>query len=153
MTFKDPVASPVNGLVLSEEAFFFERSLDLLSVIGLDGYFKRINPVFTQTLGYSEAELLASPFLDFVHPDDHFATLAEMEKVKTGIPTLNFENRYRTKDGCYRWLGWTASPQIVRGVIYCVARDMTQQKEAEAALQQPCGRMKTVCGWRSPLPN
>ncbi|MGF2035853.1 MAG: EAL domain-containing protein [Nostoc sp. CmiVER01] len=136
MTSKDPVASPVNGLVLSEEAFFFERSLDLLSVVGLDGYFKRINPAFTQTLGYSEAELLASPFLDFVHPDDHFATLAEMEKVKTGIPTLNFENRYRTKDGRYRWLGWTASPQIARGVIYCVAREMTQQKEVEAALQR-----------------
>ncbi|HYX16821.1 MAG TPA: EAL domain-containing protein [Nostoc sp.] len=136
MTSKDPVASPVNGLVLSEEAFFFERSLDLLSVIGLDGYFKRINPAFTQTLGHSEAELLANPFLDFVHPDDHFATLAEMEKVKTGIPTLNFENRYRTKDGCYRWLGWTASPQIVRGLIYCVARDMTQQKETETALKR-----------------
>ncbi|MBD2730319.1 PAS domain S-box protein [Nostoc sp. FACHB-892] len=136
MTSKDPVALPVNGLVLSEEAFFFERSLDLLSVIGLDGYFKRINPAFTQTLGHSEAELLASPFLDFVHPDDHFATLSEMEKVKTGIPTLNFENRYRTKDGCYRWLGWTASPQIARGLIYCVARDMTQQKETEAALQR-----------------
>ncbi|MCC5650279.1 EAL domain-containing protein [Nostoc sp. XA013] len=136
MTSKDPVASPVNGLVLSEEAFFFERSLDLLSVVGLDGYFKRINPAFTQTLGHSEAELLASPFLNFVHPDDHFATLAEMEKVKTGMPTLNFENRYRTKDGCYRWLGWTASPQIVRGLIYCVARDMTQQKETEAALQR-----------------
>ncbi|BBD66103.1 hypothetical protein NIES4072_02180 [Nostoc commune NIES-4072] len=136
MTSKNSVASPVNGLVLSEEAFFFERSLDLLSVIGLDGYFKRINPAFTQTLGHSEAELLASPFLDFVHPDDHFATLAEMEKVKTGIPTLNFENRYRTKDGCYRWLRWTASPQIVGGLIYCVARDMTQQKEAEAALQR-----------------
>ncbi|MBD2245476.1 EAL domain-containing protein [Nostoc sp. FACHB-888] len=136
MTSKDPVASPVNGLVLSEEAFFFERSLDLLSVIGLDGYFKRINPAFTQTLGYSEAELLASPFLDFVHPDDHSATLAEMEKVKIGIPTLNFENRYRTKNGCYRWLGWTASPQIFWGLLYCVARDMTQQKETEAALQR-----------------
>lgn len=136
MTSEDSVASPVNGLVLSEEAFFFERSLDLLSVIGLDGYFKRINPAFTQTLGHSEAELLASPFLDFVHPDDHFATLAEMEKVRTGIPTLNFENRYRTKDGCYRWLGWTASPQIVRGLIYCVARDMTQQKETEATLKR-----------------
>ncbi|MBC1221346.1 PAS domain S-box protein [Nostoc sp. UCD121] len=124
------VASP------SEEAFFFERSLDLLSVIGLDGYFKRINSVFTQTLGYSEAEFLASPFLDFVHPDDHSATLREMEKLNTGVPTLYFENRYRTKNGSYRWLAWTASPQIDRGVMYCVARDMTQQKETEAALQR-----------------
>lgn len=121
---------------VSEEAFFFARSLDLLSVISLDGYFKRVNSVFTQTLGYSEAEFLAHPFLDFVHPDDHCATLAEMEKLNTGVPTLYFENRYRTKDGCYRWLAWTASPQIDRGVMYCVARDMTQQKQTEAALRE-----------------
>ncbi|QIR36460.1 PAS domain S-box protein [Tolypothrix sp. PCC 7910] len=120
----------------SEEAFFFERSLDLLSVIGMDGYFKRINPAFTQILGYSKAELLASPFLDFVHPDDHSVTLAEMEKLKTGAPTLNFENRYRTKDSCYRWLSWTGSPQIDRGVMYCVARDITDQKDTEAALER-----------------
>ncbi|GAB1541468.1 hypothetical protein NUACC21_41390 [Scytonema sp. NUACC21] len=131
-----PVASSVNQLVLSEEAFFFERSLDLLSVISLDGYFKRINPVFTQILGYSEAELLANPFLSFVHPDDYSATLAEMEKLNAGIPTLNFENRYRTKDGCYRWLAWTGSPQLDRGVMYCIARDKTEQKKTQAALQR-----------------
>jgi diguanylate cyclase (GGDEF)-like protein/PAS domain S-box-containing protein len=136
MTFEDPVASIVNKLVLSEEAFFFERSLDLLSVIGLDGYFKRINPMFTQILGYSQAELLASPFLDFVHPDDHSITLAEVEKVKAGAPTLNFQNRYRTKDGYYRWLAWTASPQLDRGLMYCVARDITEQKQTQAALQR-----------------
>lgn len=119
----------------SEAAFFFERSLDLLAVIGMDGYFKRINPAFTQILGYSKAELLASPFLDFVHPDDHSVTLAEMEKLKAGAPTLNFENRYRTKDSCYRWLSWTGSPQIDRGVMYCVARDITDQKDTEAALE------------------
>jgi PAS domain S-box-containing protein len=119
----------------SEAAFFFERSLDLLSVVGLDGYFQRVNPAFTQTLGHSAAEFLALPFLDFVHPDDHPATLAEMEKLKAGQPTLNFENRYRTQDGRYRWLEWTASPQIDRGVIYCVARDITQQKETEVALE------------------
>ncbi|MBD2212414.1 PAS domain S-box protein [Nostoc linckia FACHB-104] len=120
----------------SEAAFFFERSLDLLSVIGMDGYFKRINPAFTQILGYSKAELLASPFLDFVHPDDHSVTLAEMEKLKAGAPTLNFENRYRTKDGRYRWWEWTASPAIDQDVIYCVARDITEQKDTEAALER-----------------
>ncbi|HEY9880058.1 MAG TPA: PAS domain S-box protein [Leptolyngbyaceae cyanobacterium] len=120
---------------VSEEAFFFAQSLDLLSVIGIDGYFKRVNPAFTQTLGYSEAELLASPFLDFVHPDDHPVTLAEMEKLTLGLPTLNFENRYLTKDGRCRWLAWTASPQVNRGVMYCVARDITQQKQTEAERQ------------------
>ncbi|MBD2435663.1 PAS domain S-box protein [Nostoc sp. FACHB-110] len=119
----------------SEEAFFFERSLDLLSVVGIDGYFKRANPAFTKILGYCTTELLGSPFLNFVHPDDHTITLAEMEKLKAGMPTLNFENRYRTKEGSYRWLSWTASPQLDQGVIYCVARDMTRQKETEKALE------------------
>ncbi|BCL34027.1 PAS domain-containing hybrid sensor histidine kinase/response regulator [Nostoc sp. MS1] len=135
MTSEDPVASSVNKLVLSEEAFFFERSLDLLTVIGLDSHFKRFNPAFIQTLGHSPAELLAHPFLDFVHPEDHAATLAEMEKLKAGAPTLYFENRYRTQAGYYRWLAWTASPQIDQGVIYCVARDVTGQKETESALR------------------
>lgn len=121
--------------LVSEEAFFFQRSLDLLSVIGSDGYFKRINPMFTQTLGYSEAEFLARPFLDFVHPDDHPATLAEMEKLNTGVPTLHFENRYQTKEGSYRWLSWTASPRLEQEMIYCVARDVTQQKQWEVTLR------------------
>ncbi|BAY36890.1 PAS/PAC sensor hybrid histidine kinase [Nostoc sp. NIES-2111] len=135
MTFEDPVAAPVNKLVLSEEAFFFERSLDMLTVIGLDSHFKRFNPVFIKTLGHSPAELLAHPFIDFVHPDDHTATLAEMEKLKAGAPTLYFENRYRTQDGRYLWLAWTASPQLDQGVIYCVARDVTGQKQMESALR------------------
>ncbi|BAY90590.1 MULTISPECIES: PAS domain-containing hybrid sensor histidine kinase/response regulator [unclassified Tolypothrix] len=127
---------PDNSASVFEAAFFFERSLDLLAVIGMDGYFKRINPAFTQILGYSTAEFLASPFINFVHPDDHSVTLAEMEKLKAGAPILNFENRYRTKDSRYRWLEWTGSPQIDQDVIYCVARDITQQKETEAALER-----------------
>ncbi|AUT04538.1 histidine kinase [Nostoc sp. CENA543] len=110
--------------------------LDLLSVIGWDGYFKRINPLFTQIFGHSQTEFLSSAFLDFVHPDDYFATLAEMERLKAGTLTRKFENRYRTISGDYRWLEWTASPQIDKGVIYCVARDLTQQKETEAALKR-----------------
>uniref|UniRef100_B8HRH4 histidine kinase n=1 Tax=Cyanothece sp. (strain PCC 7425 / ATCC 29141) TaxID=395961 RepID=B8HRH4_CYAP4 len=135
MTAEGPFTSPVHQSSLAEEAFFFDLSLDLLAVVGLDGYFKRINPMFSQTLGYSATELLTSPFLDFVHPDDRAATLAEMEQLKGGTPTLAFENRYLTREGDYRWLSWTASPQLDRAVIYCVARDVTQQKQTEIALR------------------
>ena len=128
---------------VSEANFFFEQSLDLLSVLGLDGYFRRVNPAFTRVLGYSEVEFLNRPFLDFVHPEDHARTLAEMEKSITGLPTLHFENRYRARNGSYHWLSWTASPLLEKGLIYCVARDVTQQKQAdldrqtlEAALHQ-----------------
>ncbi|HEY9735932.1 MAG TPA: ATP-binding protein [Trichocoleus sp.] len=117
---------------VSEEACFFFSSLDLMAVINFDGDFKRVNPAFIRALGYSEADLVNSPFLPLVHPDDRPATLAEVEKLHAGVPTLYFENRYQTKAGDYRWLGWTASPRVDRGVIYCIARDMTQQKQAEA---------------------
>jgi len=121
--------------LIAESAFFFERSLDLLAVIDLNGYFRRVNNQFSETLGYSEAELLSRPFVEFVHPGDRPATIAELEALREGSPTFQFENRYRTKDGSYRYLAWTASPQPERGVIYGIARDVTQQKEMEAALQ------------------
>jgi PAS domain S-box-containing protein len=130
MPLEDAGLSPDES-VLSEETFFFEQSLDLLSVISLEGYFKRVNPMFTPVLGYSSTELLDHPFLQFVHPDDRPTTLEEMEKLRAGNPTLHFENRYRAKDGSYYWLSWTASPQLDRRVIYCVARDVTLQKRAE----------------------
>jgi PAS domain S-box-containing protein len=120
---------------LSTEVFFFNLSLDLLSVIGVDGCFKRVNPAFSKTLGYSEADFLGQPFANFLHPNDHGATMAALEQVKTGSPILNFENRYRTQGGDYRWLEWTAAPHLDQGVIYCIARDVTEQKQAAAALK------------------
>jgi two-component system cell cycle sensor histidine kinase/response regulator CckA len=110
---------------------FFNLSRDLLCIAGLDGYFKRINPSFEKTLGYSAEELLARPFLDFVHPEDRQPTVLEIGSLKTGQPTLNFINRYRTKKGSYRWLSWVSQPSLEDGLIYAVARDVTEAKEAE----------------------
>src|SRR5688572_7740851 len=89
---------------------FFTLSLDLLCIANMDGYFKRLSPAFTQTLGYTTDQLTARPFLDFVHPDDHAATLAEVEKLSRGEPTIQFENRYRHQDSSWRWLAWKAQP-------------------------------------------
>lgn len=115
---------------------FFAVTPTLFCIAGLDGYFKRLNPDFSKTLGYTTEELLAEPFINFVHPDDRAATLAEVASLKQGKVTISFENRYRTKDGSYRWLLWTARPYLEEQIIYAAARDITERKQTEIKLQQ-----------------
>ena len=111
--------------LLHEFKTFFDLSLDMLCIAGTDGYFKRINPQFEATLGWSEDELLKRPFFDFIHPDDVDATLQEVEKLSEGIPTVSFENRYQCADGTYVRLLWTSHPDPDTGTLYAVARDIS----------------------------
>jgi PAS domain S-box-containing protein len=113
---------------------FFTLSLDMLGIAGPDGYFKRLNPAFA-ALGYDQGELLARPFIDFIHPDDRAATLVEVERLAAGIPTVSLENRYRCKDGSYRWLVWTAAPDA-SGTLFAVARDITERRRIEETTRQ-----------------
>jgi len=112
----------------------FDLSIDLLSIAGFDGFFKRLNPAWEQALGWSRAELLAKPYLDFVHPDDRAATSTEAQALNTGSDLIHFENRYRTKSGDYRWFAWSAKPSLERRVVYALARDVTEIKQAAAEL-------------------
>ncbi|MCA1652072.1 MAG: response regulator, partial [Acidobacteria bacterium] len=115
---------------------FFSLSLDLLCIAGFDGYFKRLNPAWSQVLGFTTAELLASPYLDFVHPDDREATTAQVAGLSGGVMMLSFENRFRCKDGAYRWLQWMATPLVEQEVIYAAGRDVTEQKLADQELRR-----------------
>ncbi len=113
---------------------FFTVSLDLLCVAGIDGRFRRLNPAFERTLGYSEEELLQRPFVEFVHPNDRDATLAEVQKLAHCEQTIGFENRYRCKDGTMRWMLWSAAA-TPDGTIYAAARDITERKRDEEELR------------------
>jgi serine/threonine-protein kinase len=113
---------------------FFDLSPDLFCVAGLDGFFYRVNGNFSRILGYTDAELLARPFLDFVHPGDRDRTLGAMEKLARGIPVIRFRNRYRDARGAYRWFEWTGKSIPEEGVIFAVARDVTDWIELERNL-------------------
>ena len=115
----------------SLEDRFFELSIDMLCQLGFDGYFRRLNPAWERTLGFTRAELMSRPFIEFVHPDDRERTLAQNREVRGGGSALGFENRYLCKDGTYRWFLWNAAPDSSGSVIYSVARDITTRKEIE----------------------
>ncbi len=115
---------------------FFNLSVDMLCLAGYDGYFKRLNPAWTQTLGFTQAELMARPYLDFVHPDDRSATVAQAEKLARGATIIHFKNRYECRDGSFRWLAWAAMPAGSGQLIYAVARDITQEVAAEGELRE-----------------
>jgi PAS domain S-box-containing protein len=114
---------------------FFALSLDLLCVANFEGFFTRVNPAFERALGYSREELLGRRFMSFVHPDDRDATLGEFESTLAGGETRVFENRYRRADGSYRWLQWSSITDRDAGLVYAVARDVTEAKHAEKKLR------------------
>lgn len=101
---------------------FFELSPDLFCIAGLDGYFRRVNENFMRVLGYTPAELISRPFIEFVHPDDRADTATEAEKLSRGLPVVHFKNRYRDVRGDYRWFEWEAKSIPEEGVIFAVAR-------------------------------
>lgn len=104
---------------------FFELSLDMFCIAGLDGYFRSINANFTRILGISEQDLLAKPFISLIHEDDVAPTMKAMQQLNNGKPVVRFCNRYRTAGGEFRDFEWTASSVPDEGIVYAVARDVT----------------------------
>jgi PAS domain S-box-containing protein len=109
----------------------FDLSVDMLAIASLDGFFKRVNPAFERTLGYSREQLLQRPFFDFIHPEDVERSRVALEALGRGQELVQFENRYIRSDGSVSWLEWNVRPELQEGVVYAAARDVTDRRRAE----------------------
>jgi chemotaxis protein methyltransferase CheR/two-component system CheB/CheR fusion protein len=121
----------------------FNLSVHMICIASSDGTFKKVSPAFSETLGFSEKELLSQPYIDFVHPDDKKATIEIMETVARGIPITRFRNRYICKDGTSKWLEWTARSFANGEDRYAVAYDITEQMEADATLSDALAMLES----------
>ncbi len=115
---------------------FFTMSGDLLCIANFDGYFARVNASWSRLLGYTTTELLSQPYIDLVHREDREATASAEASLRQGDMLRAFENRFRCKDGQYRWLQWTAAPRLDEQLIYAVAHDTTDRKLLEHQTQE-----------------
>ena len=134
-----PATNPASGQAnhaTSERDIFFMLALDMFCIASFDGYFLQLNPAWETILGFSRETLKSRPFVEFVHPDDRRSTLAETEKLKQGLTTVAFENRFLCKDGEYKWLLWNVTASPDKEAFYAVGRDITRNKQDEEALRE-----------------
>ena len=107
---------------------FFALSNDLLCIATLDGYLLRVNPAWERLLGWRPEELVGERYLALVHPDDVDSTIAASRRLVLGETVTGFENRYRHRDGSYRWLSWSSNPSLEDGLVHAVIRDITDER-------------------------
>lgn len=128
-----------DALKKSEEELssFFDNARDMLCIADIKtATFTKVNPSFTKTLGYSEKELVGQSFMKFIHPDDRQKTINILkDRLSKGIYIIDFVNRYKCKDGTYKWLDWTSKPVIEKGLTYATARDITERLKAEEEIK------------------
>jgi PAS domain S-box-containing protein len=111
----------------------WQTSPDLLGALNSKGYFETSNPAWMSMLGWTESEVAGMSIFELLHPDDVERTRAGFELTQLGQPAIRFPNRYRCKDGSYRWISWVGVP--VDGMVYCSGRDITEEKANAAALE------------------
>lgn len=114
---------------------FFTLSIDLLAIASFDDFLIQVNPMWESVLGFTADELRSKSLLEFVHPEDRTTTAEQLTHLKMGSAAAYFENRYRCKDGSFRWLGWTAAPFASEQLVYIFARDVTARKAAESEIK------------------
>lgn len=131
------VTEDIHDAILTENGRdrFFDVALDLTAVCDYEAHFKRLGSKWTEVLGWSAEELLASPIIDFLHPDDSKSAQRIMARLKHNHELGEFETRVRTKDGYYRWVSWRILPFPEEQIIYVSATDITDRRIAEESLR------------------
>ncbi len=120
--------------VAKENYRLFNTVVNLNAITGYDGYFKKLSPAWEQLLGWTDNELKAKPFVEFIHPDDKSSTIEVTKFITEGNDLHHFENRYRCKDGSYRWLLWSSATDVKNQLMYSSAIDITERKKSEEEL-------------------
>ena len=123
---------------------FFDVVPDLLCIVSSDGYFKQLNSRWEHTLGFTIKELLASPVVVFIHPEDVEHTFREFEKRIASQEILNIDTRYRCKDGSYKWLQWRGKATRDGKEIHAVVREITEWKLGIKELGEKEKRYRTL---------
>lgn len=132
----------------------FQSSSDILAIVNTKGYFTKVNPAFCKLLNYSEKELMANPYTFFLHPDDLNATNTEYKETITGERNSNnFTNRYRAKNGDYKWISWSSSDIFgEEGQVFAYGRNITDIKELQQLFYETA-KLAKVGSWEYTLKN
>jgi PAS domain S-box-containing protein len=130
--------------VAKENYRLFNTEVNLNAIAGFDGYFKKLSPAWETLLGWSDAELKSKPYTDFVHPDDISPTKEVAQHLSGGQDSHHFENRYRSKDGSYRWLLWSSATDVKNHLVYASAIDITERKKSEEELLRSKQSLETL---------
>ncbi|MGE7774837.1 PAS domain S-box protein [Chitinophaga sp. NPDC101104] len=113
----------------------FELSPDLICIVQANGFYRKVNPAFTKTLGWDERDLMTNPILHFAHPDDVEIAEKNLTNIRGGKDKVNFTRRFRTKTGAYRLIQWAANPDPDTGDIFAIGRDITDERIREELLE------------------
>ncbi len=122
----------------------FNLSRDMLSVGGYDEFLQQLNPSWVRILGWSRDELMSHPLIHFIHEDDKATSEEAWDLLKEGVPIEGLENRFRCRDGSYKWLSWGSYPYADRKLVFSAVRDITAQKEAEQQLLDYQERLRSL---------
>jgi PAS domain S-box-containing protein len=129
---------------LAREARLLALSIDLLGAAGFDGYLKLFNPAWNRTLGYDDHELLTTPYIEFIHPDDQAAARSVIERMAGGGTTIEFVCRIRRKDGMWRHILWSGQGAPEDACFYVVGKDITERRRLDQELENRAERLERI---------